>query len=334
MTGAQGPVSNAGSCGRGLAIKQIVVIPIYWGQWWIPTAGNAYNWAEVNGLLESVVGGRYMDYLNQFGVGRGGVSTTYVHPLDPPELGFSDGMRDHMFRLAINDGHVPAPSDHDLARQQPFYCLLVKPGIEHLRSPSLAPDVRTGAYHYPFQPTYWDGGSWPDGQVCWVKGDMTVGGTVQRLLHEMAEACSGAGQISGRSHTEDRAVGDGVAVLQHWSVTTHACQPVAAPAVSPPTQVPKVAVYAQVLEVLFGMLGDGAALDHHGSAAVPDHAWGWLTSRQVEVAFARTELAVAGRFRNDPPSRRQATTFLRALQRLVESDGDQGERRMKGKPSR
>ena len=332
-TGARGP--HAGSSGRkGSAIKQIVVIPIYWGPWWIPAAGNAYNWAEVNGLLQTVVGGRYMDYLNQYGVGRGNVSTTYVHPLDPPELGFSDCMRDHMFRLAINGGHVPAPSDYDLARQQPFYCLLVKPGIEHLRSPSLSPDVNTGAYHYPFQPAYWDGGRWSDGQVCWVKGDMTVGGTVRRLLHEMAQACSGAGQISDRTRTADPAVGDGVTVLQYWSVATDACQPVAAPAVSPPTRVPKVALCAQVLEVLFGILDDDGGLVHDCNAPVPDDAWGWLTNSQVDVAFARTELAVAGQFRHDPPSRRQATTFLRDLQRLVESDGDESERRGKGKGSR
>lgn len=335
MTGARGSLSNAGSDGRALAIKQIVVIPIYWGQWWIPTAGNAYNWAEVNGLLQTVVGGRYMDCLNQYGIGRGGVSTTYVHPLDPPELGFSDDMRDHMFRLAINGGHVPAPSDYDLARQQPFYCLVVKPGIEHLLAPSLAPDVGTGAYHYQFQPEYWDDGTWPDGQVCWVKGDMTGGGTVQRLLHEMAEACSGAGEISDRCQSEDPVVVDGVTVPQYWSVADNACRPVADPAVSPPTHLPKVAVYAQVLEVLFGILGDGGGLARHSTVPVADDAWGWLTSRQIEVAFARAELAVAGRFRHDPPSRRQATTFLRALQRLVESEGEgEGERRMNGRGSR
>jgi hypothetical protein len=62
-------------------MKQIVIVPIYWGDWWVPARGSPYNWAEVNGLLQTVVGGRYMDCLNQYGIGRGVVSKTYVYPL-------------------------------------------------------------------------------------------------------------------------------------------------------------------------------------------------------------------------------------------------------------
>lgn len=45
--------------------KKMWLFPIYWGEWWVPAKNNAYNWAEVNGLMSTVVGGRYMDGLNQ-----------------------------------------------------------------------------------------------------------------------------------------------------------------------------------------------------------------------------------------------------------------------------
>src|SRR5580765_1532984 len=158
----------------------MVIVPIYWGSWWAtrgPVGVFHAAWAEMNGILQTVVGGRYMDCLNQYGIGRGFVSKTYVYPIDPPASGFTDSMRDYVFSLAINQGHVPTPGDFDLRVQRPLYCLIVKPGVEHLLDPSLAPDVKSGGYHYP--KNYWNGGPWPDGQVCWVKGDSTIAGTVR-----------------------------------------------------------------------------------------------------------------------------------------------------------
>lgn len=302
-----------------MAIKQIIIIPIYWGAWWVPAANNAYNWAEVNGLLQTAVGGRYMDCLNQYGLGRGWVSTTHVYQLDPPVSGFSDYMRDYMFRTAIDGGHVPAPSDFDLARQQPFYCLIVKPGIEHLLAPSLAPDINTGAYHYPFQSEYWAGGAWPGGQVCWVKGDSTSQGTVQRVLHEMAEAYSAAGEISDKCASQGPVVVDGVRVPQYWSVADNACCPTADPILSTPDRFSKLALSAVVIEKLFGIVGDGGGLAHQGATPLPVDPWGWLTDTQLEVAFARATVAVEEQFQHDALSQHRALNFLRALQALIEN---------------
>jgi hypothetical protein len=204
--------------------KQIILIPIYWGQWWIPAQGNAYSWANVNALMSTIVGGRYMDGLNQYGLGRGFVSKTYVWPVDPPASGFTDAMRDTIFRLAINGGHVGSPADYDLNTQKPFYALIVKPGVEHLLDPSNAPDTGTGAYHYPFNASYWDDGTW-DGQVCWVKGDSTALGTAQRITHEMAEAYSGVGEIADMCQSLPPVRVDGVDVPQYWSQANRSCWP-------------------------------------------------------------------------------------------------------------
>jgi hypothetical protein len=35
-------------------VKQMIILPIFWGNWWLPDQG-AYNWAEVGGLMGRVV---------------------------------------------------------------------------------------------------------------------------------------------------------------------------------------------------------------------------------------------------------------------------------------
>jgi len=42
-----------------------MVMPIYWGSWWLPESGGVFNWLDVNAALMRVVTGRYMDGLNQ-----------------------------------------------------------------------------------------------------------------------------------------------------------------------------------------------------------------------------------------------------------------------------
>jgi hypothetical protein len=310
-------------------MKQIVIVPIYWGDWWVPARGSPYNWAEVNGLLQTVVGGRYMDCLNQYGIGRGVVSKTYVYPLDPPSSGFSDPMRDWMFKTAINGGHVPAPTDYDLNTQEPFYCLIVKPGVEHLLDPSLAPDVATGAYHYPFLEQYWDGGTWPGGQVCWVKGDSSISGTIQRIVHEMAEAYSTAGEISDQCQSQGPVVVDGITVPQYWSVADNACCPPPDSTPSPQGGMSRVALSALVIDILFGIIGDGGGMAHHGKEPVPVDPWGWLTKSQLDVAFARATIVAEQQLRSDPHLQREGMRFLRQLQSLLQSEdlsGREGDR--------
>lgn len=304
-----------------MAVKQLVLVPIYWGEWWVPALGNSYNWAEVNGLLQTVVGGRYTDYLNQYGMGRGYVSRTYVYPVDPPNSGFTDGMRDFVFRTAINDGHVYAPSDYDLNIQQPFYCLIVKPGVEHLLDPSLMPDVNTGAYHYNFNRSYWDSGRW-GGQVCWVKGDSTSMGTMQRLVHEMAEAYSGVGEISDQCQSTGLVSVDGLQVPQYWSVADNSCCPPADPIPLPPTppSPSQLNVFAIVVKILFGITGDGGGLGHLGKLPIPVDPWGWLTKEQLDLVFRRATSATEQYFGSDEEARHMATKILHELHRLLGGD--------------
>lgn len=211
----------------------MILIPVYWGEWWIPAQGNSYSWASVNGLMQKVVSGRYMDGLNQYGIGRGSVSGTYVYPVDPPTGGFSDSNMQWMLKMAIDQNHVGSPDAYDLSTQQPFYCLIVKPGIEHLRdaTPTVAqwtPDVQTAGYHFGFTYNYVDGrGIW-NGQACWIKADTSDLGTVQRWVHEMAEAySSGYGEIADKCEGNAPILVDGVAVPQYWSDGDNACWPLA-----------------------------------------------------------------------------------------------------------
>lgn len=212
-----------------MVVKQLIVIPIYWGSWWLPESGGAYNWLNVNGALSRVLTGRYMDGLNQYGIGRGAMPTPYIYPIDPPPQGFSDYNHQSMFKLAIDGGHVPGPWDYDLDTQQPFYSLIVKPGIEHLSGTT--PDINTGAYHYGF--SYDDGSRTWSGQACWVKGDTTLGGTVGRWVHELAESYTdGKGEISDLCQGQPSVLIDGVKVPQYWSVVANSCWPPADPAVT------------------------------------------------------------------------------------------------------
>ncbi len=300
-----------------MATKQMVIIPIYWGGWWAtrgPVGRSAA--AEMNGILQTIVGGRYMDCLSQYGIGRGYVARSYVYPVDPPASGFTDSMRDYVFSLAINQGHVPTPGDFNLNLQRPFYCLIVKPGVEHLLDPSLAPDVNSGAYHY--SKNYWNGGPWPGGQVCWVKGDTTIAGTVQRLIHEMAEAYSGAGEIADKCQGAGSVVVDGVTVPQYWSVADNSCCPEPDP--SPiGVSFSRIGVYVQVVRILFGIIGDGGGLELRGPTPVPVDPWGWLTKGELKNAFERAESMVEQELGGDDQARREGLRFLREFKRMLQA---------------
>jgi hypothetical protein len=207
--------------------KAMRLIPVYWGEWWVPAQHNAYNWAEVNGQMSTVVTGRYMDGLNQYGIGRGSVERTYVHQIDPPAEGFTDYNTGWLFKMAIDDGLVPEPDDFDLSTGQPFYCLIVKPGIEHINAAG-KPETGLGGYHFGFSYDYGGdkGGTWY-GQACWIKAAPNLGGTVLRWVHEMAEAYtpSGTGEIADKCQGNAPVVVDGVAVPQYWSNADNGCWP-------------------------------------------------------------------------------------------------------------
>jgi hypothetical protein len=215
-------------------VKRMRIVPIFWGEWWLPRLSNPYNWTDVNEQMAIVVTGRYMDGLNQYGIGRGAMDRAYVHQIDPPEQGFTDYNVQWMFRMAIDDGLVFDPLEYDLTIDQPFYCLIVKPGIEHLRDAtpdgSVAqgtPDTSVGGYHFGFSYDYGDSrGTWSGGQACWVKAAPDLNGTVRRWVHEMAEAYSvGVGEIADKCQGNDPVLVDGVLVPQYWSAVDNGCKP-------------------------------------------------------------------------------------------------------------
>jgi hypothetical protein len=213
-------------------VKQLILIPIYWGDWWYPARHNAYNWLDVNGLVFSVLTGRYMDGLNQYGIGRGFVGGQWVKKEDPIwAAGFGDSEMQAVFKEAIRGGWVHQPDDFDLATQQPFYALMVKPGVEHLRDATPdgtvaqdTPDVGTGAYHFGFTYEYGDGRPNWNGQACWVKSGTSATETLGRLVHEMAEAYAGK-EVSDLCQFQTPVVVHGVTVPQYWSAADNSCWP-------------------------------------------------------------------------------------------------------------
>jgi hypothetical protein len=212
--------------------KQMIAIPIYWGDWWIPARGNSYSWIELNTMMQTIVGGRYMDGLNQYGYARGSVSGEYVFQEDPSAKGFGDSAMQAIFKRAIADGHVRAPDTFDLDSQQPFYSLIVKPGIEHLMDANVEhgtvqdqPDVGNAAYHFGFTHDYGDERPAWHGQACWVKSGITAEDTLASWVHEMAEAYSNNDEISDRCQDNHRVLVDGVPVPQYFSVQDNTCWP-------------------------------------------------------------------------------------------------------------
>jgi hypothetical protein len=212
-------------------VKQIVLCPIYWGEWWMPANGNAYNWPQVSGLMANVVSGRYMDGLNQYGIGRGSISKTYVHQIDPPASGFGDSQVQWLFKTALDNGLILTPDYFDPSTQQPFYSLIVRPGVEHLRNaapgvPQWTPDTGTGAYHFGFSYDYGDGRPAWQGQACWVKATPDIERTIRRWVHEMAEAhTAGKGEISDKCESDHPVLVDHVSVPQYWSDQDSSCWP-------------------------------------------------------------------------------------------------------------
>jgi hypothetical protein len=216
---------------------KMLLVPIYWGPWWEPSAKHSYNWQDVNELMTSVVSGRYMDGLNQYGIGRGSVATPWISPVDPPDTGFGDVQLKEVIKTAIDEGHVPAPFFLGAEEELPFYSLIVKPGIEHLRTATPDgkvkdgdPDTQAGGYHFPFSYEH-QMGAFPSakwqGQACWIKAGADPLDTVQRWAHEMAEAyVSGFGEIADMCEDKKPVWIEGVALPLYWSQADNACMPI------------------------------------------------------------------------------------------------------------
>ncbi|PZS25387.1 MAG: hypothetical protein DLM59_20405 [Pseudonocardiales bacterium] len=200
-----------------MAVKQLILIPIYWGDWWMPIRGNAYNWADVNGPMAKVVTGRYADGLIEYGYGRGTVSKTYLLHVDPPAGGLGDVLLRRTLRSAIDAGHVAGPDEFDLAEQQPCYALILAPDPER-------DSVVTAQFEFDYD--YGDGRDPWVGRASWVRGDVTAAGTVRRLARELAAVCTeGHGEVADRCRDGQPVFVDRVSVPQYWSVAHNACWP-------------------------------------------------------------------------------------------------------------
>lgn len=202
-----------------MAVKQVILIPIFWGEWWTPSLGNAYNWADLTAPMARVVTGRYMDGLNQYGFGRGTVSKTYLHQVDPAPGGFGEVNLQWVVRSAVDAGHVARPEEFDLATQQPCYCVIVAPDPNH--------DIEESA-HFDVSHDVGDGRSPWVGAACWVRADETAAGTVRRWVREITRVCTVDHDfVADRCEAESPVFVDRVSVPQYWSAQDHACWPAA-----------------------------------------------------------------------------------------------------------
>lgn len=178
-------------------------------------SGRRGSWARVRG---HALDGRF-------------VGGQWVKQTDPFSAGFGDTEMQSNFKYAIYSGSVHHPDDFDLATQQPFYALMVKPGVEHLRDATPdgtvaqnTPDVGTGAYHFGFTYSYGDSRPNWDGEACWVKSGTTAVDTLGSLVHEMAEAYAGR-EVSDLCQSQTPVLVEGVRVPQFWSAADNSCWP-------------------------------------------------------------------------------------------------------------
>lgn len=196
-----------------MAVKQVILIPIFWGEWWTPALGHAYKWADVTTPMARVVSGRYMDGLNQYGLGRGTVSKTYLHQVDPAPGGFGEVNLQWVVRSAIESGRVARPDEFDLETQLPCYSVIVAPDPEHDAEQSSPFDVSHGSNPWV-------------GRACWVRADQTAAGTVRRWVRELARACTeGHDDVVDRCQAGSPVFVDRVSVPRYWSVQDDACWP-------------------------------------------------------------------------------------------------------------
>jgi hypothetical protein len=204
-----------------MPLREMTIHPIFWGDWWLPVRDNDYNWGDVFAAIYTAVTGRYMDELNQYNIGRGRIGKVYVHTSDPPSTGWTDYQHGALLKLAIDEGHIESPFKRG-KNELPFYCVIVKPGIEHMNADG-KPEPDLWGYHFPFVYELPGLMQW-SGQACWVKGQATAEETAAICAHEFTEAYAGS-EIADMCEQNPRVQVDGVRLPQYFSQRRNACWP-------------------------------------------------------------------------------------------------------------
>ncbi len=175
-----------------IAIPQLYVVPIFWGQSWI--GHTPYNCFDVLENVTTIMSGRYLDGLAEYGIAAGGAAS-FGAVLHVPDSEIPNPFHDEdcwgVIDRAISAKSVEAPAVYDQpalvgARYRTIYSLFVAPS------------------HYYTDPNIF-GKNWtdyrPGAAATWVSSNSDLAGAIETFAHELIEGGSGA-QIADDCETE------------------------------------------------------------------------------------------------------------------------------------
>lgn len=199
-----------------MALKQLVVIPIYWGSRWRPPRDPReralhFTWVDMNSAMWAIMANSwYLRGLEEYGVAPGFVHPGHIVDDEPPKdpESFSDAQCWETIDRVVKDGDVPAPDSWDKTFS-PLYTLFVEPG-----SSFSDPNIfgRNDAYS--------DGAS-----KAWVTANSDLAGGIHTFAHEMVEGSSGSRDIADKPPCGGDVVLGGLTLPTYWSEKLGACWP-------------------------------------------------------------------------------------------------------------
>jgi hypothetical protein len=153
----------------GPVISNVIVVPIFWGKSWAANPGvNAFV-----GATSTIVSGRYIQGLAQYGVSPGAVASPLVVDWSDPPVQFSDGDIEGEIQIAMWNNQVPWPA---FLGSRALYVVFVPPGYTN---PSAGVNVNgSHSFFGTIEGTVY---------YAWV-ATSNVAVTTTRLSHEIVEA--------------------------------------------------------------------------------------------------------------------------------------------------
>jgi hypothetical protein len=215
-----------------MALKRLVIVPIYWGSHWRPPSDPRertlrFTWIDINAAMWSIMGNAwYLRGLEEYGIAPGSVHPGHILDEEPPKspASFSIEQCWETIDKVVANGHVPAPEswDDDLS---PLYTLFVEPG-SYYSDPNI----------FGSNDAYRAGAS-----RAWVTANSNLAGAVHTFAHEMVEGSSGRRQIADMPPCGEDVVLNGLTLPTYRSERLGACWP-SRDAVFIAESIPKVAI--------------------------------------------------------------------------------------------
>jgi hypothetical protein len=161
-----------------MADQQLVVVPVYWGQKWLPgdpkmqplNRSDGIDWVKMNSAIWTVLTSWYMTGLQDYGVIPGFAHPGLVDADSSPPNPFEDAAAWDKLEEVISSGSVPAPDawgdDHKV-----LYSLFMEPGAAYV-DPNIF------------------GRNDKDRVRVWVTANSDFPGVVETFAHELVECAS------------------------------------------------------------------------------------------------------------------------------------------------